>query len=36
MNQNFEKRRQIMYDSKMKPKGPVKTDFDKILEQLQT
>lgn len=35
MNSNFEKRRQIMYDSKMKPKGPCKTELDKILEEAQ-
>lgn len=32
MNSNFERRRQIMYDSKMKPKGPIKTELDKVLE----
>lgn len=35
INSNFEKRRQIMFDSNMKPKGPLKTDFDKVLEDAQ-
>jgi hypothetical protein len=35
MNSNFERRRQIMYDSKMKPKGPCKTEFDRVLEEAQ-
>ena len=35
MNQNFEKRRQIMCDSNINPKGPVKTDFDRLLEEAQ-